>query len=424
MNAAETTTKPTPPHFKTWAISALLLSATMINYMDRQTLSNLAPRIKSQLLDPAHAQELYGNLEFAFGIAFAIGSLVFGVLADRVSVRALYPCVLIAWSAVGVLTGLTEGYWSMLACRTLLGFFEAGHWPCALVVTRTTIHRDSRVLGNSILQSGASLGAIFTPLIIRMMVSVEETATDWRLPFIVIGIIGASWSIFWLAVVEPKDFPSRPQNERDENAASWWLSLLVNSRFWAMVLMVCSINLTWQLVRAWLPSFLEEGRGYSPKMTLYFTSVYYIATDVGCIAAGAAALFLVQAKWRIHHARLLVYTLCALLTSLTMVAAQLPKGWALLGVLLLVAAGSLGLFPCYYSFTQEVTTKNNVGKVTGILSCLGWLLSSPMQKVFGRFVDTTKSFDGGLMLVGLAPLIGLGAMLLLWRSRSSDELEH
>jgi MFS transporter, ACS family, hexuronate transporter len=76
-----------------WWVSGLLLLATMINYMDRQTLANLSVRITTAF---NLNNEQYGDLEFVFGIAFAIGSLFFGILADRVSVRWLYPAVLFA----------------------------------------------------------------------------------------------------------------------------------------------------------------------------------------------------------------------------------------------------------------------------------------------------------------------------------------
>ena len=145
-----------------WWVSGLLLLATMINYMDRQTLANLSVRITEEF---KLSQEEYGNIEFVFGWGFAIGSLAFGILADRISVRVLYPLVLLGWSAMGFITGVTDGYAAMLACRALLGFFEAGHWPCALRTTQCVLSRSDRMMGNSVLQSGASLGAIFTPLI-------------------------------------------------------------------------------------------------------------------------------------------------------------------------------------------------------------------------------------------------------------------
>ncbi len=168
-----------------WAVSLLLLSATMINYMDRQTLANLSVRIKDQF---ALTNEQYGNLEQAFSLSFAFGSLIWGVLADILPVRYLYPFVLVAWSMIGFATGLSNGYESLFYCRAALGFFESGHWPCALVVTHSILTSAQRPLSNSILQSGASIGAIITPIVILMMVPAvgvgEPMQADaWRPPF-------------------------------------------------------------------------------------------------------------------------------------------------------------------------------------------------------------------------------------------------
>src|SRR5688572_10244114 len=116
-----------------WWICGLLLLATTINYMDRQTLAVVGLRITNEL---KLTEEQFGELELAFGWAFAVGATFFGVLADRTSVRWVYPAVLFAWSLMGFLTGWAEGFWGFLICRTLLGFFEAGHWPCALKTTQ------------------------------------------------------------------------------------------------------------------------------------------------------------------------------------------------------------------------------------------------------------------------------------------------
>ncbi|MEZ6137518.1 MAG: MFS transporter [Pirellulaceae bacterium] len=327
-----------------WWVSGLLLLATMINYMDRQTLSNMAVRITAQF---QLNNEQYGNIEFLFGVAFAFGSLFFGIVADLVSVRWLYPLILVAWSAVGFATGLSQGYTSLLVCRGLLGFFEAGHWPCALIVTQSILSRGDRVMGNSILQSGASLGAISTPLIIRVIVG-DSTADDiWRLPFYVIGAVGVLWAVLWLLVMRPADMPKKePKDLPNLGAISirWIGELLSDRRFWALAWMVVMINTSWQLVRAWLPKFLQEGRGYSEAQALYFNSVYFIATDVGCITAGLVGLWLVRRGMQVHSSRVLVFLGCSLLAGLTTVAAMLPQGFALLGVLLCVAAGTLAHF--------------------------------------------------------------------------------
>jgi len=405
-----------------WWVSGLLLLATMINYMDRQTLSNLSVRITEQF---GMTNEQYGEMELVFGLAFAVGSLFFGVLADVAPVRILYPLVLIAWSLVGVATGLSRGYSSMLVCRGLLGFFEAGHWPCALIVTQSVLARGSRVMGNSILQSGASLGAILTPIIIRLIVGDSTDPDAWRTPFLVVGSVGLLWAWLWFWAIRPGDLPepSREKKIVDSTEPHWFWTIVSDRRFWALTLMVIAINTSWQLIRAWLPKFLQEGRGYSEAHALYFNSAYFIATDVGCILAGVVGLWLCRRGVSVHGSRVLVYLGCSLLAALTTVAALLPAGWPLLAVLLCVAAGTLGVFPCYYSFTQEVTTKH-MGRLTGMLSFVGWVASSPTQKGFGYVVDRTGSYDFNMAILGWAPLFGLIGFLLLWprQAQPADEV--
>ncbi len=393
----------------------------MLLYMDRQTLPNIATRITTEF---NLKQEQYGNVEMYFGYAFAVGAFLWGCVADKWSVRWLYPALLLCWSAMGFLTGLVKDYEGLLLCRTLLGFFEAGHWPCALKTTQRLLAREERTMGNSVLQSGASLGAVITPLIMSVMLGGRTEPGVWRQPFMVIGAIGVVWVVAWFALLKERDFEEgkaatapagdAPSPTPAANAEVNFFAIFSDRRFWALVIVVAAINVCWQIVRAWLPKFLIEGKGYPEAEALYFNSAYYIATDVGCLAAGAASLWLVKRGWEVHRSRLTVFGICSLLTSLTALAALLPRGWGLLGVLLVVAAASLGLFPCYYSFTQELSMKHQ-GKVVGILGTVAWATSSPCQKFFGRLADQTGSFNEGIALAGLTPLLGYVALVLLWK---------
>src|SRR6187200_1924090 len=84
-----------------WVVCGLLLLASAINYMDRQTLANASVRITREF---GLNNEQYGIIEEGFGYAFAAGSLFFGVLADRLPLRWLYAIVVALWSLVGFLT--------------------------------------------------------------------------------------------------------------------------------------------------------------------------------------------------------------------------------------------------------------------------------------------------------------------------------
>ncbi len=402
-----------------WWVCGLLLFASMILYMDRQTLPNVATRITKEF---QLNNEQYGVLEMMFGYAFAGGAFVFGIFADNWKVRWLYPAVLILWSTMGFLTGLVRDYEELLWCRTLLGFFEAGHWPCALKTTQRLLARSDRTFGNSVLQSGASFGAILTPLVMTWMLAGRTEAGVWRQPFLVVGSVGVVWVVAWFCLLRERDFAAAPVDVEEaklnpvttgsDGEESFW-RILLGRRFWVLVVIVASINTCWQIIRAWLPKFLQEGRGYTESEALYFNSLYYIATDVGCLGAGALTLWLVKRGRSVHGSRALVFGGCAILTALTCVAAYLPRGWSMLGIFLVIAAASLGLFPCFYSFSQELSTRHQ-GKVTGILGTVAWVVSSPMQQLFGRVVDRTGSFNLGLALAGLMPLMGFVALWWFW----------
>src|SRR4051794_5400952 len=123
----ETTTAERGATLRAWGICGLLLLATMLMYMDRQALAQQ----KSEILSALKLSNTdYGRLELGFGLAFAAGGIVTGFVADRIGPRWFYPIVLMGWSGVGFATGWVTNYWELLACRLLLGFFEAGHWPC------------------------------------------------------------------------------------------------------------------------------------------------------------------------------------------------------------------------------------------------------------------------------------------------------
>src|SRR5262249_52238020 len=115
----------------------------------------------------------------------------------------------------------------------------------------------------------------------------------------------------------------------------------------------------------------------------------------------------------VHSSRVVVFLACALLTTLSLVVATLPRGPLLLGTLLVIGFGALGLFPNYYSFSQEITVRHQ-GKVTGSLGCINWLVMALLHEAAGDSIKRTERYAEGLALAGVAPLVGLAALLLFW----------
>ena len=400
-----------------WTICGMLLLASAINYMDRQTLANAAVRITKEF---GLTQMQYGNVEAVFGYAFAAGSLLFGWLADRLSLRWLYAAVLALWSVAGFVTGFVTSYDELLLCRMLLGFFEAGHWPCAIRATRMLLDERERSLGNGLLQSGASLGAIVTPLIMRALMTSD--VGSWRIPFFVVGASGLLWLVPWFLLLRGQAL--RPQAAASSDVgkakAGDFLKILFSRRMLVVYFVIACINTTWQIFRAWMPKFLQEGRGYSEAHALYFNSVWFAATDVGCIAAGALAAWLAKRHLSVHAARVLVFAGCAALCTTCVLVPLLGKGWLLLAILALAGAGALGVFPIYHAFTQDISGEHQ-GKITGVAGVAAWLVPAQLQRLFGLLADRTGSFDTGLMLAGLLPLLAVIPLWLFWnRTKSSS----
>ncbi len=398
---------------RVWAVCGLMLLATMLNYMDRQALAQQASDIRSEL---RLSNEDYGNLEFGFGIAFAIGGVGTGFLVDRFSLRWIYPAILLAWSVIGFLTGYVSTYRELMIFRILLGFFEAGQWPCALAASQRLLSRSNRALGNSILQSGASLGAIATPLIVLMLN--QGGVGGWRLPFRVIGGLGVLWVFAWIALIRPRDLElsvaaSAQDQAADRDHAEMDRTTLIR-RFAALLVVVVAINICWQYFRAWMPMMLSIEYGYSKEAVQTFSSAYYIAAGVGCLVVGFLARHLAARGWSVHGARMATFVVCVLLTAMSCLAAYLPASTMLLVLLLAVGFGSLGQFPTYYAFTQEISVRQ-MGKVTGIFSFVAWIAVAAVQGPIGRSIDRTGSYFTTTLIAGLAPIAALLALLVLWR---------
>jgi ACS family hexuronate transporter-like MFS transporter len=212
--------------------------------------------------------------------------------------------------------------------------------------------------------------------------------------------------------MRPRELETAPQAEKAAGGPQLF-DLIFSRRFWALALLITGTQTVWHIYRVWLMKFLQTGRGYSEAEALNFQSAYYIATDVGCVLAGVVSIWLAKRGLDAHGARRWVYAGACLLTSLSVALPWLPQGWLLLGVLLIIGGGALALFPCYYSFVQEISA-THVGRITGLLSMWVWAVTSPLHKLFGWIADKTGSYDEGLVIAGLAPWLGVIAMKLLW----------
>ncbi len=394
--------------------------ATMLNYMDRQALANSAPFIMDEF---GLTNGGYGRVELAFGLAFACGQVCAGFLVDRLLVRWVYAGGVLAWSAVGFATGFVPDVSGLILCRVLLGVFEAVNWPAAVRVTQRVLPPRDRTLGNGIFNSGGAAGAVITPFVVSWLVT-HDHPERWRVVFQVLGVVGLRWAAAWVLFVrgnrreaiERGFVETRTPLEFGSDNASFW-SLFLDRRIWIVLVVSIAVNMCWHFYRVWLPLYLVQERGYDRHSTMQFmVAAYFIAADVGSIAAGLVTKRLVLAGSSVLRARWLVMAGCAVLTSLSALVVVVPTEPLFILLMMFVALGNLGQFAGFFAFSQDVSPRHTA-LVLGLVGSIAWAVTAPLQPYAGAFKDQLGTFVPLLVGIGFVPWTGVAA-LAIWPTSS------
>lgn len=331
-----------------WWIIGLVFLATVINYIDRQTIAILSTVIRADL----HlSNEQYALINAWFLLAYTLSQSLSGKLYDRVGTRRGFSLSIIVWSVAAMATSLARGIQSLSLFRFLLGAGEAGNWPGAAKVSAEWFPIRERALALAIFNSGATIGAVLSPPLIVWL----NYAYGWHATFLITGTLGFIWLALWLffyqtprrhrwlareefdyiragqrstvgetdvaAVVKDEiEAPSvediaksAPPSELEEEAAPKWKDLLGYRQVWAIVLMRFLTDPIWWLFVIWLPEYLQRARGFSLKDVGSFAWLPYLTAGVGSLLGGWASGYLIGRGWSVNRARKTVMLLAALL---------------------------------------------------------------------------------------------------------------
>ncbi len=173
-----------------WAPAATMLLASLISYIDRNTLALLAPTI---LAECRLSAEQYGWILSAFSVAYMAGNPLWGRWLDRAGVRRGMGVAVSLWTAASAAHAFLFSFWSFAAARALLGFGEGATFPGGLRTVVQTLPEGLRSRGAALAYSGGSLGAVLTPVIVTPIYAVF----GWRAAFLFTGLIGGAWLLLW-----------------------------------------------------------------------------------------------------------------------------------------------------------------------------------------------------------------------------------
>src|SRR3954471_5113416 len=200
-----------------WTICGLLFLAATINYVDRQVIGILKPTLQAQF---GWTEIDYGDIVFAFQMAYAIGLLFAGRVMDLLGIKRGFALALTIWSlaamaaaavprfgpAAALLLGAVGLTYSasvagFIVVRFLLGLGEAGNFPAAIKTVAEWFPQRERAFATGLFNAGTNVGAIITPMTVPMITA----KFGWYWAFVLTGLLGFGWLVAWLLVYEKPD---------------------------------------------------------------------------------------------------------------------------------------------------------------------------------------------------------------------------
>jgi ACS family hexuronate transporter-like MFS transporter len=353
-----------------WWIVGLLLLATILNYVDRQSLSILATTIQHAF---AMSDYAYGHVVFAFLLSYTFAYAVSGPLCDRFGVRFSMAVLMTWWSMAELLPAFAHSAVTLGASRLLLGLGEAGVWIVAPKAVGQYFPAEQRGTAIGVYTSGATLGAAIAPPLIALV----AIRFGWQSVFIVTGLAGLLWVGPWLFLV--RDAPGVPAAERVIVSGGSRLSVLRMPNLWLLLIARLMTDPVWYFYLFWYPKFLSEARHLTLARIGRTAWVVYLAADIGAIAGGWASGWLMRRGLPTLNARRAVMTAAACLLPLSPLVALVSSASLSSALAATIAFAHLSWMITLTAIAVDLFPPANLGTAFGFISAgsgIGGLISS------------------------------------------------
>jgi MFS transporter, ACS family, hexuronate transporter len=395
-----------------WWIVWTLFCSTAINYVNRQTLSVLAPVITREF-HLTHTQ--LSNIFGAFQIAYAGTWLIGGIFLDIVGTRLGLSIAVIWWSIVSVLTSFVNSPFSLGVLRFFLGIGEGFNWPGASKAVAEFFPAEERGIAVAIFDSGSSIGGAVAALTIPWI----ALRFGWRSAFAFSGVLGFVWLALWLAVYRPSTRPSYAvRGERLSIRDA--LPILRQRETWAIVLGRSLTDPIWWFYVFWLPQYLSDTRGFSLKQIAIFAWIPFIASDLGNFAGGLASGALVRRGMPVIRARKLVCIVSCLPVLAGIPAVLASNPYSSLALICFALFGYASWSTMGLTFPSDLFPAEVVGSVTGLSGLAAGVTGTLFTLLVGFLVDHF-SYLPAFVLAATAPLLATVSVVFLIRRSAMPE---
>jgi len=429
---SQTLSKPAKTRNMRWWICAMLFASTAINYIDRQTLSLLAPFLKNTY---HWTNSDYADLVIAFRVAYAIGQTASGRWLDKVGTRLGVTFTVLFYSVVSVLTPLANGFFSFMGFRFLLGVGESANWPAATKVVSEWFPAKERALATAFFDSGSSIGGALSPFLVLWI----YFHWGWRPAFLVPGILGFIWLLIWRRFYfPPEQHPSisaqelamlRRENSLMESAETTakirWRELLRLPQTWGVMAARGLTDPVWYFITDWFPVYLA-GKGIDLRSGWVAIWIPFLAADLGNFAGGALSGYFVRRGWSLGWSRKIVVIIGGCGTMLLIPTVFTQNLW-LITALFAISTFSYAAFSTIANvLPSDLYYSNGVATVSGLSGSCSGVGTIIVMKAVGYISDARAgrgghAFDPVVIASGIIPVIAMLLVLLLVRNTKATE---
>ena len=374
-----------------WLVLGMAFLATVINYLDRQTLSVMAPL----LLAKFHISgEIYSDIIFAFMLAYTVMNGVSGRVIDRLGSRVGYALTIAWWSGAEVLHAFSAGGLSLGVFRFLLGLGEAGNYPAGVKLIAEWFPAEERSLASGIFNSGAAVGAILAPPLLAWIV----LSTGWRTAFVVIGLLGFVWLAVWMTFY-------REPRAVEEEAKRVPLEKLLRSRFlWQFTLSKVFSDPVWYFYTFWFPQYLKVVHDFSLRQIGETAWIPFFTAAIGNLAGGAVFRALLSFETGVATTRrIAVLVFSSLMMSALFVGAS-RSPVECIALISTATFGYCGALANLLAIPGDVFPKGTLASIWGFASMGSGFGAMIFSLATGWLVDH-YSFQPVFLLFGILPMI-------------------
>jgi MFS transporter, ACS family, hexuronate transporter len=407
-----------------WYIGGLLFLSTVINYIDRQTLSVLAPYLK---VEYSWSNTDLAWVLIAFRVAYAVGQTIAGRIVDRLGTRRGLSLAVAWYSIAAMASSLAIGFRSFCAFRFALGLGEAANWPGATKAVSEWFPRRESGWAVALFDSGSSIGAAIAPFLVLWLF---HTFGSWRPAFLITGTLGFAWLALFLWMYRaPEEHPRLSDEERalilcsradrTPQAAGAvgqlpYRVLLRLPQTWGYIISKTFTDPVWFFITDWFAVYLVA-RGFALEESLAGFWVPFLAADLGNFFGGGVSSLLIGRGWSVGAARKAIGVFGGLGMTLLVPTVFTESFLAIITCFAIATFAYAAFSTVILNLPADIYPTGSVASVSGLGGTAAGIGTIVAIYVTGRVSDT-YSFAPILIGASIVPLIGMAAMLLLVRN--------